>query len=200
MPASPAARLLVGAALTGTIACGTIQPAHTDITRGVVPLTPTSTLVADLIPIGDTQVTGVIRFYHDPEGVRVVGHVAGLVPNQKHGFHVHVFGDTTDRAEAASAGVHFNPFNRDHALPPATHRHAGSFPNLEADDQGNARIDFIDETITLTEGDTAIIGRAVIVHEGEDVGDQPWGGAGGRIAAAVIGLANPDLTPPVPHR
>jgi Cu-Zn family superoxide dismutase len=192
--------VLIGAALSGAIACSALQPDHTDIARGVVPLTPTSTLVADLIPIGDAATTGVIRFYHDPEGVRVVGHVTGLVPNQKHGFHIHVFGDTTDRAEAASAGVHFNPFNRDHALPPASHRHAGSFPNLEADDQGVARIDFIDETITLTEGLTAILARSVIVHEREDIGEQPWGGAGGRIAAGVIGLANPESTPPLPHR
>lgn len=171
------------------------EPAEMIIDRGVVPITPTSTLVATLIPVGDTDVTGTFRFYHTDHGVRVIGNIAGLSPDTKHGCHIHAFGDATDADKGISAGVHFNPFNHEHALPPASHRHAGAFPNLEADSQGNATLDFVDETITLTEGITAIIGRSVIIHEQEDVGAQPWGGAGGRIAIGVIGLAHPEFTP-----
>lgn len=171
------------------------QPAETNIERGVVPLTPTSTLVARLMPVGDSDVSGTFRFYHTDHGVRVIGRISGLSPDTKHGCHIHVFGDATDADKGLSAGVHFNPFDHDHALPPASHRHAGAFPNLEADGDGNATLDFVDETITLSDGVTAIIGRSVIIHEKEDVGAQPWGGAGGRIAIGVIGLAHPEFTP-----
>jgi Cu-Zn family superoxide dismutase len=181
-----------------------VQPAGShhqpDPARGIVPLQDDSPLVAVLTPVGDSRVAGVFHFYRDPEGTRVVGVVTGLVPQSRHGFHVHAFGDASDAAKADSAGVHFNPKGHDHALPPATERHAGSFPNLQADETGTARFDFIDETITLTRGETAVLGRSIIVHEKEDVGAQPWGGAGGRIAIGVIGLANPQFTPPVPQR
>ncbi|MEO1584672.1 MAG: superoxide dismutase family protein [Planctomycetota bacterium] len=169
------------------------QPANP--ARGVVPITEASPLVATMRSVGDSGVAGTFRFEQAQGGVRVIGAVTGLTPNTKHGCHIHAFGDASDLEAAASAGVHFNPFNHDHALPPAEHRHAGAFPNLEADAEGNATLDFVDDTITLTTGVTSIMGRSVIIHEKEDIGAQPWGGAGGRIAVGVIGLANTDLRP-----
>ncbi len=192
-----ASALVTTALLTG---CATHHAHHShtadpDPARGVVPVTKTSPLVAVMRPVGESQVEGVFYFYPAVGGVRVVASVSGLNPDSKHGCHIHAYGDATDAAKAISAGVHFNPFDHDHALPPAEHRHAGAFPNLAADAQGNATLEFTDETITLTKGVTAIIGRSVIIHENEDVGAQPWGGAGGRIAIGIIGLANPESMP-----
>lgn len=169
-----------------------------NIERGVVPITKDSPLVAVIRSVGDSGVTGTFHFYPATNGVRVVASVSGLTPNAKHGCHIHAFGDFTDADKAISAGVHFNPFDHPHALPPAEHRHAGAFPNLESDADGNATLDFTDETITLTHDVTSILGRSVIIHVGEDVGAQPWGGAGGRIGMGVIGLAHPDFTPDQP--
>lgn len=176
------------------------NPATINVDRGVFPVSADTTLVAVVTPVGDSGVTGTFHFYPADTGVRVVATVTGLTPNAKHGCHIHVFGDETDRAKAASAGVHFNPFNHEHNLPPAEHRHAGAFPNLEADATGAATLDFTDETISITGDLTAIIGRSVIIHEGEDVGAQPWGGAGGRIGLGVIGVAHPGHTPDAPAK
>ncbi|MGP1273411.1 MAG: superoxide dismutase family protein [Phycisphaerales bacterium] len=201
--------LTIPCAAAVALGCAAFQPQHGEhrslqdqpapnIERGVVPITATSPLVAVLSPVGGSGVSGVFRFYPADAGVRVVAEITGLEPNAKHGCHIHAFGDATDLDAGASAGVHFNPFDHEHALPPATHRHAGAFPNLETDADGQATLDFIDETITLTQGVTAILGRSVIIHEDEDVGAQPWGGAGGRIALGVIGLAHPEFTPAQP--
>lgn len=181
------------------------QPAEPDIDRGVAPIDSRSPLVAVLRPIGDSNVAGTVRFTHHPDGVRVVAEVTGLDADAAHGFHVHAFGDASDLETGASAGVHFNPFGTDHALPghnshtDSEHAHAGpghvgDFPNLVADAQGHATADFVQPTIALTEGPAAILGRSVIIHEGEDIGAQPWGGAGPRIAIGIIGLAHPDTT------
>ncbi|MEM8757790.1 MAG: superoxide dismutase family protein [Planctomycetota bacterium] len=192
----------LGAAVLVTV-LGCAQHAHhhrshtdaraPDPSRGVVPITEDSPLIAVVRSVGDSNVTGTFRFTNAERGVRVVGSVSGLTPNAKHGCHIHVYGDATDLEKGISAGVHFNPFDHEHNLPPAQHRHAGAFPNLVADAQGNATLDFIDETITLTAGVTAILGRSVIIHENEDIGAQPWGGAGPRIAIGIIGLANTEF-------
>lgn len=41
--------------------------------------------------------------------VKISGEVTGLSPNQKHGFHIHKFGDLSQGCN--SVGPHFNPFN-----------------------------------------------------------------------------------------
>jgi Cu-Zn family superoxide dismutase len=62
----------------------------------------------------------------------------------------------------------------------------GDMGNITADAQGNASIDYVDETIHIN----MILGRGVIVHNGEDdLSSQPSGAAGPRVACGVIGIA-----------
>jgi superoxide dismutase, Cu-Zn family len=118
-----------------------------------------------------------------------VADLTGLAPNQKHGFHVHQFGDCT-AADATSAGDHYNPANVPHALPPTMPRHAGDLGNVQADASGKAHYETTVETISVAEARHPIIGRALIVHEKADTGAQPSGDAGGQAGCGVIGIAN----------
>uniref|UniRef100_A0A8F2PXA4 Superoxide dismutase [Cu-Zn] n=1 Tax=Lasioderma serricorne TaxID=295660 RepID=A0A8F2PXA4_9COLE len=139
----------------------------------------------------NTQVTGYVNFTETSDGILVSGEVRGLTEG-KHGFHIHALGDLSNGC--TSAGGHFNPFNRTHGAPNATNRHVGDLGNIVADANGVATINLTDNLIALS-GETSIIGRAVVVHAGEDdlgLTDNEdsliTGNAGGRVACGVIGI------------
>ena len=136
----------------------------------------------------DNKVSGTVTFTSGADGVRVHAELAGLTPG-KHGFHVHEFGDCS-AADASSAGAHFNPTNQPHAGPDTAARHEGDMGNIEADASGNAKIDYVDRQISLTDDAKSAIGRSVVVHaKPDDLKTQPSGDSGARIACGVIGWA-----------
>ena len=145
--------------------------------------------IAVLVPVGGSSVEGSIRFERTAAGMRVTGTLHGLTPGA-HGFHVHEFGDLSDTATGRSAGSHFAPGGHEHGDRTATRRHVGDLGNIEADEQGTAKIDVVDRVLAL-EGAHSILGRGLVVHERADDFSQPVGNAGGRVAFAVIGVANP---------
>jgi Cu-Zn family superoxide dismutase len=144
--------------------------------------------IAVLHPTEGNKCKGVVRFTEQDGKVKVVAEVEGLTPGQKHAIHVHQCGDCSS-ADGMSAGGHYNPDNHPHGLPDAKERHAGDFGNLQADDQGKARLELTVDNITVQGHHNPVIGRAVIVHAKADDGGQPVGNAGGRIACGVIGVA-----------
>ncbi|KAF5306167.1 hypothetical protein FQR65_LT07443 [Abscondita terminalis] len=138
---------------------------------------------------GDT-ISGNVKFTQLDDGVLVEGEIAGLKPGN-HGFHIHVYGDLSNGC--TTAGPHFNPYNKVHGGPLSQDRHVGDLGNIVAGPDGIARIQIKDHLISLF-GETCIIGRAVVVHAGED--DLGLGGneeslktgnAGGRLGCGVIG-------------
>lgn len=146
--------------------------------------------VAVIHPAGESEVTGAVHFYQLEDGVRVVADVQGLEPGSTHAIHVHEYGDCTSD-DAASAGGHYNPSGAMHGLPSEDPRHAGDLGNLQADDEGNASYEITVHNLSVAELLHPVVGRAVVIHAGEDTGEQPAGGAGARIACGVIGVANP---------
>ena len=145
-------------------------------------------LIAVIHPTEGNEANGTITFTRVDNGVRVQATIAGLDPESRRGFHIHEFGDCS-AADATSAGGHYSPHNRDHGAPEDAERHMGDLGNLESDENGIARMDFIDPVIELTDR-SGIIGRAVIVHLGEDdYVTQPTGDAGARAGCGVIGVA-----------
>jgi Cu-Zn family superoxide dismutase len=143
--------------------------------------------VAVLHPTQGNNVTGTVTFTRTQNGIEVIGDVMGLSPG-KHGFHIHQFGDCT-APDGTSAGGHFNPENQPHAGPDQAKRHVGDLGNIAADSSGNARYARTDSHLKF-DGRDSIIGRAVIVHAGEDdLMSQPSGNAGPRVACGVIGIA-----------
>jgi superoxide dismutase, Cu-Zn family len=144
--------------------------------------------IAVLHPTGGNKVSGIVTFTPVANGVQVHAEIAGLTPG-KHGFHVHEFGDCS-AADASSAGAHFNPTNQPHAGPDAAARHEGDMGNVEADASGNAKLDYVDHQISLTNDARSAIGRSVVVHaKPDDLKTQPSGDSGARIGCGVIGWA-----------
>jgi len=143
--------------------------------------------IALVTPTKGNSVQGIVTFEKTDKGVHVVANLTGLTPG-KHGFHIHEFGDITSD-DGSSAGGHFNPMGMPHSMPMSEKRHAGDMGNIEADENGNAHLDYIDTVMQLN-GEYSIIGHAVIIHEKEDdFKSQPTGNAGARIGKGVIGIA-----------
>ena len=139
-----------------------------------------------LYPTLGNNVSGTITFSKVGNGVQIIADIKGLTKG-KHGFHIHECGDCS-AVDGSSAGGHFNPMKMNHGAPMDNMRHAGDMGNIEADDQGNAHLDYIDPMMTL-EGENSIIGRSVIIHKGEDdLKTQPTGNAGARVACGLIGI------------
>ena len=142
--------------------------------------------VCVLYPTQGNKVTGTVRFTQVPGGVKVVADLQGLTKG-KHGIHIHECGDCT-APDGTSAGGHFNPKAMNHGAPMDAMRHEGDMGNIEADESGNAHLEYVDKTLSF-DGDASIIGRSVIVHLNEDdMKTQPTGNAGARVACGVIGI------------
>lgn len=150
--------------------------------------------VAVIQPTAGHSVRGVVTFTRKESGVRVKARVEGLQPGQKHGFHLHRFGDLRS-ADGTSAGGHFDPEGTNHHDRPNADEphHAGDLGNLKANDTGVATYSRVIENIAVVGHDSPVVGRAVVVHAEPDDFGQPTGNAGPRIGVGVIGTANPDL-------
>ena len=147
-------------------------------------------LVAVLSPTEGNTVRGTVIFTQAHEGVRVAGELQGLTPGS-HAFHIHQYGDLTDPS-GKSAGDHFNPENTLHGSPDSHEHHAGDIGNVFAGANGTAIIDTVLPFLNLN-GDSSILGRAVVVHAGaDDFESHASGGAGSRVAFGVIGYSNMD--------
>jgi Cu-Zn family superoxide dismutase len=146
-----------------------------------------SKAVVVMHPTEGNDVSGVITFTKQGDGVMISGTVEGLEEG-KHGFHIHQYGDCS-AADGTSAGGHFNPENVEHGGPNDEVRHVGDLGNIEANADGVAEINMTDDVIKLN-GPHSIIGHGVIIHSGEDdFTSQPTGAAGSRLACGVVGIA-----------
>ena len=140
---------------------------------------------ASLAPTQGNKAAGQVRFTQADGGVRVEARVTGLTPGG-HGFHLHEKGDCS-APDATSAGGHFNPTKKAHGHPDKGEHHLGDLPMLEADAKGEASLTTLVKGVSISDGDTGIVGRAVIVHAGpDDYKTQPTGNSGGRLACGVI--------------
>lgn len=133
-----------------------------------------------------SQVSGVVTFLQtSPNEISISGKIEGLKPNSKHGFHIHEKGDCS-AADAMSAGLHFNPTQKDHGSL-EKESHAGDLGNLITDDNGEAEFTVAKRGVSLADTKTSFVGKSVIIHDKEDdLTTQPTGNAGGRIGCGVI--------------
>ena len=148
------------------------------------------------IAVFDSKIKGTVRFVEKENGVEIEINLTGLKKNHKHGFHVHQYGDMSDKCESMCS--HFNPFQKTHGGPNSKERHVGDLGNIQTDGNGNVHVVFMDSMIKLRGTKSNIIGRGLIIHADEDdlgLGNfedsHTTGHAGKRIACAVIGYAKP---------
>lgn len=142
--------------------------------------------VAVLIPRADTEVTGTVTFTQTGEGVVVAAHISGVAPGL-HGIHLHEKGDCS-ADDFTSTGGHFNPTGDPHGGPDDTVRHAGDFGNISVGADGSGHLELLTDMLTVEpDAENTVIGRAVILHEGEDdLETQPTGAAGARLACGTV--------------
>jgi len=142
-------------------------------------------------------ILGTVRFTEDTKNDNIIIDIRlqGLKPGL-HGFHVHEYGDMSDKCESMCA--HFNPYGKSHGGPSDKNRHIGDLGNITVSGDGTAYGRIVDSMIKLRGVKSNIIGRGLIIHADEDdlgKGGKPdsliTGHAGKRIACAVIGYSKP---------
>ena len=150
--------------------------------------------MAALQPTSGSTAQGTVHFQQLKDGsVEVVADFTG-VPAGVHGFHVHELGNCGDNGNAA--GGHFNPTSMPHAAPEAASHPAGDFGNVTASANGEIHTRFVTRSITVTEGERSVIGKAVILHANpDDLATQPSGNAGARISCGVVSLHDMSAMP-----
>jgi superoxide dismutase, Cu-Zn family len=128
--------------------------------------------------------SGKAEFSELPSGVRARVELANAKPG-KHGIHIHQKGDCSD-IPGKSMGEHFAPDAKEHGLLESPVRHLGDLGNIEVDADGTGAIDVEVPAAKLDDGSHSYVGKALVIHEKEDVGTGPSGDSGSPIACAVI--------------
>lgn len=148
----------------------------------------------------DGREAGKVTLVEVSSGVRLVVEATGLTPG-KHGFHIHTNGAceaapdaTTGKSVAfGAAGGHFDPHATKHHGAPGdapTHSHAGELPNLVADANGRATLQYVNAHVTLAPGPGSVAGRSLIVHaDPDDYTTNPAGNSGPRVLCGRIEVA-----------
>jgi superoxide dismutase, Cu-Zn family len=183
--------LVAGAALLA-FACGpkseppAAQQTAPAASEPAAPAAAAATATVTLQSAEGKNVSGSLVFTQEGDKVHVVANLAGVSPAGLHGIHLHEKGDCS-APDFSSAGGHFNPANAPHGCPGDDIRHAGDFGNIEIHPDGTGALDITTDLITLDDGPKSALGKAVILHEGQDdCTTQPSGNSGARIACGVV--------------
>lgn len=139
----------------------------------------------------DGSARGTLTVTAAPKGVVLKIEAKGLTPGW-HGIHFHEKGDCSD-AKFTSAGSHVhNAKPVVHGLLNPNANDSGDLPNIFADSTGSATAEIYSTLVSFKGGSVTpslldADGSAVVIHAGpDDHTSQPIGGAGGRVACAVI--------------
>jgi superoxide dismutase, Cu-Zn family len=142
----------------------------------------------ELNPKSDSTAQGKVTLTEEDGQVTLEAHINGLTPGT-HAIHIHQTADCSSD-DGKSAGGHWNPTFQDHgAWGAETGFHRGDIGNFTADASGHGMVKFTTDLWCLGCGDEVknLMGKAVIVHQGEDdLTSQPSGAAGARVSCAGL--------------
>lgn len=147
-------------------------------------------ITIDLLAKSESNVSGTVTFTEDVNNdVQMVAKISGLTPGV-HAIHLHETADCSSD-DGTSSGGHWNPTGQPHGKwgENSGAFHKGDIGNFVADENGEGTVNFHTELWCIGCDDDAknIIGKAVIVHQGEDdLTSQPSGAAGKRVSCAGI--------------
>ncbi|WP_213271222.1 superoxide dismutase family protein [Hyphomonas sp.] len=173
----------------GLAACAT--PAHPenhtpDMPEAAKPVPAEASAIALIIGGSGAQI-GLARLKQGPHGVlmEVTIDEGGLAPGW-HGLHLHEKGDCSDVGTFTLSGGHHGKAEGKHGLMNPVGPEMGDLPNIWAGADGAAGYEAFTGLFELApalEGD----GIALVIHQNRDDHlTQPIGGAGPRVACAVI--------------
>jgi len=135
-----------------------------------------------------SKANGTIAFKEEDGVVLFEGTLTGLIKGT-HAIHIHEKADCSSE-DGKSSGGHWNPTFENHGTwGGESGYHRGDIGNFQADADGNGSITFSTDQWCLGCDDETknIIGKAIIVHKGEDdLVSQPSGAAGARVSCAGI--------------
>ncbi|MEN8768458.1 MAG: superoxide dismutase family protein [Candidatus Arcticimaribacter sp.] len=142
----------------------------------------------NLNPKSGSTANGMVMFTEQDGQVTLEAHINGLTPGT-HAIHVHEKADCSSD-DGKSSGGHWNPTFAPHgAWGSETGFHRGDIGNFSADETGHGMITFSTDLWCIGCEDVTknLIGKAIIVHQGEDdLSSQPSGAAGARVSCAGI--------------
>ena len=146
------------------------------------------TIEIELTSKSGSSTKGYIFFDENNGIVKLKAKLTGLNPGT-HAIHIHQKADCSSD-DGKSSGGHWNPTYQKHGKwGDENGFHRGDIGNFTSDSKGNASIEFETNLWCLSCDDINknIIGKAIIVHEGEDdLVSQPSGAAGARISCGGI--------------
>lgn len=135
-----------------------------------------------------SSTSGKITFIEKGGQVTLEAHINGLTAGN-HAIHIHETADCSSD-DGKSAGGHWNPTFENHgAWGNEAGYHRGDIGNFNANENGHGMITFSTDLWCLgcDDANKNIIGKAIIVHQGEDdLISQPSGAAGARVSCAGI--------------
>lgn len=139
-------------------------------------------------PKSNSSVKGEVTFTEEGNTVLMKATFSGLSEGE-HAIHLHEKADCSSD-DGKSTGGHWNPTHEPHGKWGAEEGyHKGDIGNFVADAEGNATLEFTTDQwcIGCDDDNKNIVGKAVIVHQGEDdFESQPSGAAGARISCTGI--------------
>lgn len=134
---------------------------------------------------------GHVMLYQGKTGLLLNVEAKGLTPGW-HGIHIHATGQC--EAPFTSAGAHINHATdgKPHGLLNPNGPDDGDLPNIHADAQGNVAAQLFTTRASIAQDGPGqwlwdADGSAIVIHaNADDHTSQPIGGAGGRVACAVV--------------
>jgi len=141
-----------------------------------------------LDPKSNSETEGEVTLTESNGKVKLEAHINGLTPGP-HAIHLHEKADCSSE-DGKSTGGHWNPTFENHGSWGAESGfHRCDIGNFEADASGHGMVKFETDLWCLGCADETknIMGKAIIVHQGEDdLTSQPSGAAGARISCAAL--------------
>jgi Cu-Zn family superoxide dismutase len=134
---------------------------------------------------------GTVAIKQGPHGsVVTIALGKGALTPGSHGVHLHEHGDCSDHGQFTKSKGHINAEAKEHGFLNAKGPHPGDVPNIYAHADGSAQAELFAHGVSLTGGKINLAdedGSAVIIHaNADDHVSQPIGGAGARVACALI--------------
>jgi len=130
---------------------------------------------------------GTLTLTDTPQGIMVMGNLTGLTPGE-HGIHIHMVGQC--QPPFTSAGVHWNPTNRQHGSLNPQGPHLGDMPNITVAADSSATVHLTTASGGTLHGANLVMdvdGASVVVHtRADDLRTDPSGNSGDRVACGVV--------------